>query len=184
MRLTWLTRSGSAPGARGKGGARPPPRAKAPPPSRKPAVRLSGKPGAPASQGLAVELVRLGPPPPARRGDRSRIDHMALDPFPLQDAVKPEPVQPRFLNDGDRKASRSAPPPCASTPQSAPAVRRRLPPPRSHGEFRHLLAIARRKRRDQPRLSAQFQRNENRAKLPGDGGRFFQVIAQHRSSPG
>ena len=33
-----------------------------------------------------------------------------------------------------------------------------------------------------PSLSAQFQRNENRAKLRADGGRFFQVIEQHRSS--
>ncbi len=28
---------------------------------------------------------------------------MALDPFPLQDPVDPEPVQPRFLDDDDRK---------------------------------------------------------------------------------
>ena len=28
---------------------------------------------------------------------------MALDPFPLQDTVDPEPVQPRFLDDDDRK---------------------------------------------------------------------------------
>ena len=28
---------------------------------------------------------------------------MALDPFRLQDAVDPEPVQPRFLDDDDGK---------------------------------------------------------------------------------
>ena len=107
---------------------------------------------------------------------------MALEPLPFQQPVKPEPVQPRLLNDDDRKdlpgLRRSLAPQLGQPPQQP----RHVSP--LNAALRHLLALARRKRRDQPRLAAQFQRNENRAKLRADGGRVFQVIAQHRSSPG
>src|SRR5581483_10476835 len=49
-------------------------------------------------QRLAIQPVRLGPPAPARRCDRSRIDDVALDPLLLQNAVKPDPIQPRLLD--------------------------------------------------------------------------------------
>src|SRR5881227_2588394 len=51
-----------------------------------------------ANQGFAIDLVGLRPPPPPGAGDGGGIDDMALDPFLLQDAVDPEPVQPRFLD--------------------------------------------------------------------------------------
>src|SRR3954470_6310160 len=54
-------------------------------------------------QSLTVDPVGLRPPPPTGRRDGGGIDDMALDPFALQDAVDPEPVQPRFLDDDDRK---------------------------------------------------------------------------------
>ena len=56
-----------------------------------------------ANQGFAIDLVGLRPPTPPGRGDGGGIDDMALDPFRLQDAVDPEPVQPRFLDDDDGK---------------------------------------------------------------------------------
>src|SRR4051812_61779 len=56
-----------------------------------------------ANQGFTVDPVSLRPPTPPGGGDGSGIDDMALDPFRLQDAVDPEPVQPRFLDDDDGK---------------------------------------------------------------------------------
>jgi hypothetical protein len=56
-----------------------------------------------ANQGFAIDLVGLRPPTPPGCRDRGGIDDMALDPFLLQDAVDPEPVQPRFLDDDDGK---------------------------------------------------------------------------------
>src|SRR3954469_1750633 len=56
-----------------------------------------------ANQSLTVDPVRLRPPTPPGCRDRGGIDDMALDPFLLQDAVDPEPVQPRFLDDNDGK---------------------------------------------------------------------------------
>jgi hypothetical protein len=56
-----------------------------------------------ANQGFAINLVSLRPPTPTGRRDGGGIDNIALDPFLLQDAVDPEPVQPCFLDDDDRK---------------------------------------------------------------------------------
>ena len=56
-----------------------------------------------ANQSFAIDLVGLRPPTPPGCGDGSGIDDIALDPFRLQDAVDPEPVQPRFLDDDDGK---------------------------------------------------------------------------------
>src|SRR3954462_8781414 len=56
-----------------------------------------------ANQSLAVDLVSLRPPTPPGRGDGGGIDDIALDPFRLKDAMDPEPVQPRFLDDDDGK---------------------------------------------------------------------------------
>src|SRR4051812_12825461 len=56
-----------------------------------------------ANQSLAVDPIGLRPPTPPGGGDGSGIDDIALDPFALQDAVDPEPVQPRFLDDDDGK---------------------------------------------------------------------------------
>jgi hypothetical protein len=55
-------------------------------------------------QRLAIQPVRLGPPAPARHRHRGRIHHVALDTLLLQNAVKPEPVQPRLLDRDDRMA--------------------------------------------------------------------------------
>src|SRR4051795_10005259 len=62
---------------------------------------LVGQQGPP--QSLTADPVGLRPPPPTGRRDGGGIDDMALDPFALQDAVDPEPVQPRFLDDDDGK---------------------------------------------------------------------------------
>src|SRR3954454_24564874 len=56
-----------------------------------------------ATQAFAIDLVGLRPPTPPGGGDGSGIDDMALDPFRLQYAVDPEPVQPPFLDDDDGK---------------------------------------------------------------------------------
>jgi hypothetical protein len=62
---------------------------------------LMGQQG--AKQRLAVDPVGLSSPAPARRRNRGRIDDVALEPFLLQRAMKPEAVQPRFLNRDDWK---------------------------------------------------------------------------------
>jgi hypothetical protein len=50
-------------------------------------------------QRLAVDRVGLGSPMPTGDRNRSRIDHVALDPIGKQQAMNPKPVQSRFLND-------------------------------------------------------------------------------------
>src|SRR5208282_4199534 len=57
---------------------------------------LMGQQG--AKQRLAVDPVGLSSTAPARRRNRGRIDDVTLDSFLLQRAMKPEAVQPRFLN--------------------------------------------------------------------------------------
>ena len=87
--------------------------------------------------------------------------------------MNPEPVQAGFLNDNEMEA--------LTRPHRRLALqlgKARQKPRNITGRdavFRHLLALARGKRRDQPGLSAQFQRNKNRAKLDMDSGRV-QVI--------
>ena len=54
-----------------------------------------------ADQRLAVDLVGLRPPPPARCGNRGRIDNVAFDPFALQHAMDPEAVQTGLLDCDD-----------------------------------------------------------------------------------
>jgi hypothetical protein len=48
---------------------------------------------------FAVDRIGLGPPMPPGDRDRSRVDHVALDPVGEQQAMNPKPVQSRFLND-------------------------------------------------------------------------------------
>src|SRR5208283_1773077 len=62
---------------------------------------LMGQQG--AKQRLAVDPVGLSSTAPARRRNRGRIDDVTLDSFLLQRAMKPEAVQPRFLNRDDWK---------------------------------------------------------------------------------
>src|SRR5438876_7663681 len=163
---------------RGKASAGPPPQARARPPSRTPAARRACRREAPAAAS-PVEPVRLGAPAPPGRRDRSGIDHMALDPLLLQNAVEPEPIQPRLLDRDDRIAS------------AGPDLRlalELLTEPHQPGNIAgrnavlgHLLALARRKRGDQPIRTAQFQRHKNCAKLRADSGRSVgRMIEQHR----
>src|SRR6266702_6345660 len=132
-----------------------------------------------SQQRLAIQPVRLGPPLPARRRDRSGIDHVALDPLLLQNAVQPEPVQTRLLDCDDRIAQagpdlRLAIELCEQLHQLSNIVRLDAVPG-------HLLALAGRQRRDQPRRTAQFQRHKNCAKLRADSGRSVgKMIEQHR----
>ena len=46
-----------------------------------------------AQQRLSVEPVGFGVAPTPRRGDRRRINHVALDAFSLQQAMQPEAVE-------------------------------------------------------------------------------------------
>jgi hypothetical protein len=71
------------------------PASSAPPRPKAPSRR---RPSAP-HQRLAVDAVRLGSFLPPRSGDRGRVDHMAFDPFLLQGAVDPEPIETRLLED-------------------------------------------------------------------------------------
>jgi hypothetical protein len=73
----------------------------------------------------AIDPVGLCPTPPARSCDRGWIDNMALNSFAQQDAVNPEAVQPRFLND-DYRERFSGPRARFSSgvPKSAPATPR------------------------------------------------------------
>ena len=50
-------------------------------------------------QRLAVDRIGLGSPMPPVDRNRSRIDHVALDPVGEQQAMDPKSVQSRFLND-------------------------------------------------------------------------------------
>ena len=54
-----------------------------------------------ADQRLAVDLVGLRPPPPARCGNRGRVDNVAFDLFALQHAMDPEAVQAGLLDCDD-----------------------------------------------------------------------------------
>src|SRR3954453_6096501 len=58
-------------------------------------------------QSLTVDLVGLRPPTPTGRRDRGGIDHMALDPFALQDPVGPGPGghRPRWIQNPASPAS-------------------------------------------------------------------------------
>src|SRR5208282_329760 len=122
-----------------------------------------------AKQRLAVDAVGLGPPAPARHGDRSGVDNVAFDPLLLQRPVNPEPVQSRFLNDDDRIGR--------SGPRQRLALKLRQafekPPQISCRRLvlRHLLARPWRNRRQKPSRTAQFQRDENRANIHSDSGR-------------
>ena len=66
---------------------------------------------------------------------------MALDPFLLQDPVDPEPVQPRFLDDDDRK---DVPRPGACFLRELGQARKKAGDvTAAHRMLRHLLAAAR-----------------------------------------
>src|SRR5271165_5738831 len=83
--------------------------------------------------------------------------------------MKPETVQPRFLDGDDRKGF--------PRPRQRFLLQLRKPRqqcrniPRSQGMLRHLLPRAWRQRCDEPDLAAEFQRDENRGKIGLDGGR-------------
>src|SRR4051812_30760197 len=101
-----------------------------------------------ANQSLAVDPIGLRPPPPTGRGDRGGIDDMALDPFALQDAVDPEPVQPCFLDDDDGK---DLPRPGTGFLLELGQARKKTGDVTvAHGMLRHLLAAARSEGGDDP----------------------------------
>jgi len=79
---------------------------------------------------------------------RGWIDHVALDPFILQHTMNPKAVQPRFLNDDDRKgATRSSP---SLLLKLSEALQQSGDIAAAHRMLRHFLAAARRQRCDQP----------------------------------
>jgi hypothetical protein len=103
-------------------------------------------------QRLAVDAVRLGSFLPPRSRDRGRVDHMAFDPFLLQGAVDPEPIETRLLEDDS--------PIAVARPRLRLCLQRckQIQQPRqiAAGDhvLRHLLPAARRQGCDQPLRSA------------------------------
>ena len=129
-------------------------------------------------QRLAIEPVRLGAPSPSRRRDRGGIDHVALNAFLLQNAVQPEPIQPRLLDRDDQIGL------ARLGRRLALQVRKQLHQLSNvtsrEAALGHLLALAGRQRRHQPHRTAQFQRYKNCAKLCADSGRSVgTMIEQH-----
>jgi hypothetical protein len=94
---------------------------------------------------------------------------VALDPFGLQHTIDPETVQTGLLDDDNREI-----PP---GPRSRFLLELSEPFEQAsdiaalNRMLRHLLPAPRRQRRDQPSRSAQFQRNEDCAKIRSDSGR-------------
>src|SRR3984893_2273602 len=104
---------------------------------------------------------------------------MALNAVLLQNTVQPEPVQPRLLDRDDRIAL------AGPDLRLAPELRKQRQKLRHIASrdavLGHLLALAGRQRRHQPRRTAQFQRNKNCGNMRADSGRFVgRMIEQHR----
>jgi hypothetical protein len=102
-----------------------------------------------------------------------RYDQPVAELFDLQDTivapVQPEAVEPRLLDSDDREAISSACLGLALEFGKAQQQRRHIAG--RHGVLRHLLAGARRQRRDELDFAAQFQRDEYRGNTVVDGGR-------------
>src|SRR5271157_2769661 len=119
-------------------------------------------------QGLAVDRIGLGPPMPPVDRDRSRIDHVALDPVGEQQAMNPKPVQSRFLND-DRLHLH----PIALTGLRSRA-RKKVEQAGAVSALDHMLGkllAARTVDRHNPLGFAQFERGEQRVIIRAGGGR-------------
>ena len=124
---------------------------------------------------LAIEPVGLRPAPTPRCGDRGGIDDVALDPLLLQCAVNPEPVEPGFLDHDDRETAS-----CARLrllPELRKARQQAGDVAAGNGMARHLLAATRQERCDDPARAAEFQRDEDCAKIGADGGRFRGAVS-------
>src|SRR5260370_25694492 len=104
---------------------------------------------------------------------------LALNSVLFQSARQQEPFENRLLDRDDWIA-------LAGPGQRFPLeVRKQLQKPSNitsrDAVFGHLLALARRKRCNQPVRTAQFQRHKNCAKLRADSGRSVgKMIVQHR----
>src|SRR5580693_10505393 len=134
-----------------------------------------------AQQRLSVEPVGFGVAPTPRRGDRCRIDHVALDAFSLQQAMQPEAVESRLLDSDDREGVSGASLSLALEFGKAQQQRRHVAG--GHAGLRHFLARARRQRCDEPDFAAQLQRDENRGNVGLDGGRNFGTVGCFRHFP-
>src|SRR5580693_1909509 len=134
-----------------------------------------------AQQRLSVEPVGFGVAPTPRRGDRRRIDHVALDAFSLQQAMQPEAVEPRLLDSDDREGVSGASLSLALEFGKAQQQRRHVAG--GHAVLRHFLARPRRQRCDEPDFAAQLQRDENRGNVGLDGGRNFGTVGCFRHFP-
>ena len=89
---------------------------------------------------------------PAHDESRSRQDDH-------DDRTEPHLSCPRFLS--ELRKARQQPGDVAAT----------------YRVLRHLLSVGWRQRRDQPARSAEFQRDEDRAKIGPDGGRCFELVS-------
>src|ERR1700676_2561550 len=99
---------------------------------------------------------------------------MPFDAFALKQAMKPEAVETCFLNGDDREQFSG---PLRRPPlQLGKTRQQRRDISGLHGMLRHLLAAARRQRRDQPDRAAEFQRDENGGKMGLDSGRCFGAV--------
>jgi hypothetical protein len=100
--------------------------------------------------------------------NRSRIDHVALDPLGEKQAMNPKPVQSGFLND-DRFHPLAAAL-LGLRPQPGKQVEQASPVPALDTMPGKLLA-ARAVDRHNPSRFAQFERDEQRGIMRPDGGR-------------
>src|SRR6266446_4027112 len=124
-----------------------------------------------SNQRFAIDPVGLHPPAPARCGNRGRIDNVAFNSFILQHPINPETIESSLLDDDERED------PSRPCPRLLLELRKALKQPghiaATYSILRHLFSAARRQRGDQPTGSAQFQRDEDSAKVGADGTQCF-----------
>src|SRR4051794_5631961 len=144
---------------------------------------LAARPGHQrAHELLAVDRVGLGPAMPPVDRDRGRIDDVALDPVGLEQAMQPEAVEARLLDDDH--PDRHAGPPLRRRPQPGEQVEQRATVAAAHRMLGQLLAAGRAHGHEPARL-AQLERREELGIIRPAGGwrRGRGVIGRHRSPP-
>src|SRR5215208_7967738 len=135
-----------------------------------------------AQEHLAIDHIRLGPTMSPINCDRGRVDNMALDLVGLEQAMEPEAVEARLLD--DNHLDRHATPPLSSCPQPAKKIEQRATVAADHHMLRQLLAAGCTHRHEPPRL-AEFKRCKELGIVYPDGGLQLgcELIGRHRLPP-